>query len=104
MAVSMKTLARHWIHSHEEDSEAGQVFRPAGFAFPLSRGRLELALAADGKATLTFPGASDRPENTRGRWSLEGDQLHIETPKGAPRERSYRVVSADAKRLVLARA
>lgn len=102
-AVSKKILCRHWVHSHEEDTETEMVFRPADHAFPPSRGRLAFELGADGAAHVTQPGATDRPAAATGSWTLEEDVLAIETPKGSTRRRVYRIASASRDRLVTRR-
>jgi hypothetical protein len=70
-------LAGHWIHSHEEDSDDEQVFRPASYPFPRSRGRQELELHPDGSYVERHPGPVDLPEETSGSWTLEGDRLTV---------------------------
>jgi len=79
------------------------VFRPAGFAFPLSRGRLALDLRRDGSAITTEPGPSDRPRAERGRWSLRDVDLCVETPPPKSRRRTFEIVSLTPERLVVRR-
>ncbi len=101
MRIAKRVLCRHWVHSYEEDTGTEKVFRPADHAFPPSRGRLELVLAPDGSARVKHPGATDRPARSRGRWTLEGDLLEIDTPKDATPRRVYQVVSSSARKLVV---
>jgi hypothetical protein len=98
--VEPTALAGSWVHSHEEDGDAGRVFRPASYSFPPSRGRSRLELRPDGSYTEETPGPTDRPEAASGRWSLEGGALQLEPESGTPRV--LRVVSAEPDRLVLA--
>ena len=42
--IDPEQVAGRWVHSHEEDSGDELVFRPAGYAFPPSRGREALTL------------------------------------------------------------
>ena len=66
-------LAGRWVHSHEEDSDDELVFRPAGYAFPPSRGREAIELHPDGSYAGSVPGPVDKPEATGGEWTLEDD-------------------------------
>jgi hypothetical protein len=71
-------LAGRWVHSHEEDSGDEMVFRPAGYAFPPSRGREAFELRPDGSYAGSVPGPVDKPEPTEGEWSLEeGGRLKL---------------------------
>jgi hypothetical protein len=75
-------LQRHWVHSHEEDTEAEMVFRPSTHSFPPSRGRASLELDPDGGYVERAPGPVDVPEESRGSWSLDGDRLLLDDPAG----------------------
>ena len=99
MAVDREGLIGRWIHSHEEDSDDQLVFRPADYDFPLSRGRRSLELREDGSLVDTAVGAADAPEALTGTWSIDDDNLVLSGPDA----RSYRVVVAEADRLVLVR-
>jgi hypothetical protein len=87
------------VHSHEEDAGGEQVFRPASFPFPPSRGRHTFELRSDGSYAGTVPGPTDRPEPGEGAWTLRGDELELSGADG-PTE-SFHVVSAEPDRLVL---
>ena len=71
--VERERLAGRWVHSHEEDSGDELVFRPAGYAFPPSRGREAIELHPDGSYAGSVPGPVDKPEATEGEWTLEDD-------------------------------
>jgi hypothetical protein len=78
MAIDRRRLEGRWLHSHEEDTADEMVFRSAdsGYAFPRSRGREGFELRADGSYVGSAPGPDDRPERSRGGWSLEaGNRL-----------------------------
>ena len=75
MTIDRSPLERAWVHSHEEDTAGEQVFRPADFPFPPSRGRRGFELRADGSYLETSPGPTDRPEEASGTWELDGDTL-----------------------------
>ena len=91
------------MHAHEEDSETEIVYRPAGWALPPSRGRSGFDLHADGSLVRIRPGAADRPEESRGRWRLEGDRLVLEEAAGTGATQKLVIVSATRNRLVLRR-
>jgi hypothetical protein len=40
---------RHWVHSHEEDTQDVRIYRPAGYDFPLSRGRVGVEFREGGE-------------------------------------------------------
>ena len=103
MTIDRSALERAWVHSHEEDTADEQVFRPAGFAFPPSRGRRGFELRPDGSYAESAPGPSDRPEEASGTWELDDDTLVL-SPSDAPGSERLRVTAVDADRLVVARA
>jgi hypothetical protein len=72
MAGVPDELMRHWVHSHEEDSGDVRVYRPADYDFPPARGRRGFEPRPDGELLLYGPGATDRPEETTGTWSVSG--------------------------------
>ncbi len=93
-------LTKEWVHSHEEDSNGVTVYRPPSFAFPLSRGRSSMHLKKDGTLLETGPGATDRPEDSAGTWTLEaGSMLSLSRNKQA--KAKYEIVSASADKLEL---
>jgi hypothetical protein len=95
-------LLRHWVHSHEEDTDAEIVLRPAGYPFPPSRGRTSFELKPDGSLVDHGIGAVDQREQVEGRWQLEGDnRLAFYKPSESRPYRVLRVVSADRARLVI---
>jgi hypothetical protein len=100
--IDRNALHRHWVHSHEEDTETERVFRPASFAFPRSRGRSAMALKPDGGLVETGIGPTDRPQESQETWKLEGgDTLSIyEKGKQKPK-RTMKIVSLDQERLVV---
>jgi hypothetical protein len=98
--IDPATLNRHWVHSHEEDTEDEQVFRPASYAFPPSRGRSGLDLHPDGSYGESVPGPTDRPEETEGgTWELDGDTLELRAPDGSMHV--LKIASATPDRLVV---
>src|SRR5450432_338112 len=91
-----------WVHSHEEDTDSEMVFRPAGFAFPPSRGRSSLDLKPDGSAVEQEIGPDDRRTSGASSWKLQGRELVLSGgASGAVPNRSLQVVSAGGGRLVL---
>jgi hypothetical protein len=66
-------LARLWGHSREEDGGDITVYRPHGYAFPLSRGRDFIEFGADG--TVRYYGSSpdDRTRVVTGDWRKTGE-------------------------------
>jgi hypothetical protein len=101
--IDAKLLERRWLHSHEEDSERAVVYRPAGWAFPPSRGRSGFDLRPGGRLVTLGPGPTDRPEERPGRWRLDGDLLVLEPGPGRGPARTLRVERAAADRLEIRR-
>jgi len=98
------SLEGEWIHRHEEDSGARQVFVRAGAPLPPSRGRRRLALGAGGALEGSVPGRTDAPEALRGSWSLAApDLLRLVWATPEVGEERFRVEEADVGRLVLVR-
>ena len=101
-AIDPSILRGRWVHSHEEDTNGEQVFRPASYAFPPSRGRTELVLRPDGSYGESAPGPVDRPEEGGGgAWTLDGDLLELRAADGSARR--LKIASATADRLVVER-
>ena len=94
-----RNLLRRWLHSHEEDTAEGQVYRPAGYAFPRARGRAGFELRDDGRCEYIAIGRGDRPEVVTGEWTLDGDRIRMRLETGESTE--MRVVSVDRERLVV---
>ena len=104
MGVARASLLGEWVHRHEEDAGARQVFVRAETELAPSRGRRRLALHAGGALEGSVPGRTDAPEPLRGRWSLgPPDQLRLawRTPESG--DERFRVESVDGDRLVLVR-
>ncbi len=92
--MSVKDLCKHWMHSHEEDTEGETVYRPAAYQFPPARGRTGFDLKPDGSLTEHGIGPTDQRTQTAAKWKLEGDALRVGT-------RVMKVVSLDPQRLVV---
>ncbi len=61
-----------WLHSYEEDSGSGRVYRPADHPFPPSRGRRAVELRPDGTYIEYGSGPDDRGSAVTGRWEHAG--------------------------------
>lgn len=71
-----------WIHSHEEDSGGGMVFRRSGMPMPPSRGRIGFTLNKGGTGTSRQIASSDGLVTTQGIWRLADRELHFESDGG----------------------
>jgi hypothetical protein len=100
--IDVAHLAQNWLHSHEEDTPSGTVYRPVRFPFPPSRGRKGFHLRPDGSLILTKPGASDRPDVAAGTWKLSGEQLEL-SPAAAATQ-TLCIESVEPDRLVVSKA
>lgn len=102
MAYDEAALHGRWGRSPEDDSGDEIVFRPASYPFPPSRGRRFIELRPDGSYAETSPGPVDVPEESTGRWSLEGGRLVLEAGGDGPAE-SWKVIAAGSDGLRLRR-
>jgi hypothetical protein len=73
-ASKLQCLFQTWGHSREEDANGVTVYRPAGYKFPLSRGRDALEFRPDGTIVKSGPGADDRSRSAAGEWKSSGDK------------------------------
>jgi hypothetical protein len=90
----------HWVHSHEEDTDAEMVYRPASYSFPPSRGRTSFELRDDGSYVERSPGPVDVPVESKGSWSLEGDRLLLGADGDDPGH-AWEVSAVEGDRLIL---
>ena len=94
-----RLFTTRWVHLHEQDSEAGEVYVPEDGPVPLSRRpRTRLELAGDGSATIYGGGPDDRPTPTPARWTEEDGQVVVRSANSV-----LRLVERSATRLVIAR-
>jgi hypothetical protein len=78
------------------------VFRPATYKFAPSRGRRGFELKSDGGLLDIGIGPVDRPQETPGTWSLEGDESLLMFLGGAGQpSRVLKVLSVDRNRLIV---
>jgi hypothetical protein len=98
VAVEREALLGPWLHAHEEDTGAEQVFRRPSHPFPRSRGRSGFELLPDGALVERGPGPTDAPTEGRGTWELQADELVL---RGAGGLRTLVVVAAEGDRLVV---
>lgn len=96
--ISRDAVVGQWAHSHEDDHDGVQVFRPARYPFPPARGRTAFTLQSDGNAVTGQPGPVDRGESVVGTWDFTGTVLTI---RGQGRTTDYAVLTADPDRLQL---
>src|SRR5262245_40065518 len=96
------SLVGAWRHSHEEDTEAEAVYRPEGYAFPPSRGRMGYELRPDHSATRIGIAARDGAAPETATWELkDGPHPELVLTLGNGRREVLRVVSVDRTRLVV---
>ena len=98
MALDARSVEGIWVHSHEEDGEGVQVYRPPTYDFPPARGRESIELQAGGALVDRGPGPTDVPAEAEGTWALRGETLVLRSAAG---ERALDVVAAEDDQLVL---
>ena len=96
--IDNSILCQKWIHSHEEDTASGTVYRPVAFAFPPSRGREEIDLRPDGIVQGQTAGPSDRRQSRSGSWTIEHGILKINLPTS---DRTWKVQELADDKLIL---
>ena len=99
-----KDLIQHWVHSHEEDQNDMQAFRPEGFEFPPSRGRRALHFHEDGSITFHDIAPTDGLVKVEGYWYAEDDNnvfVRFADPDRAGF--ALRINKLDPKQMVAAR-
>ena len=96
-----KLLQKRWIHSHEEDSDAEMVFRPASFKFPPSRGRAGFDLKPNNSFVDIGIAPTDGPQESKGTWKLRDNHLDLFTSSPSTPSRTLQIVSVDRNRLVV---
>ena len=73
-----QSLFQTWFHSYEEDLDSVTVYRPEGYALPLSRGRTGFAFKKDGHFEQYDIAPTDGLEKSEGKWArLTTDELEI---------------------------
>ena len=97
-----RLVGRRWVHSHEEDTDREQVFRPAEHPFPPSRGRTSFELRRDGTYVESSPGPVDAPQESTGSWSLDGDRLILGAEGDRPGH-AWEITGAQDDRLTVKR-
>lgn len=100
MADLQTCLLGHWTHSHEEDTQAVRVYRPADYNFPPSRGRMGMEFQAGGKLIYYGIARGDGAAEANGRWSLEApDRVRIVVDSDRVQPFVLQVVSCDEQQL-----
>lgn len=97
-------LSKQWIHSHEEDMQDVRVYRPSGYDFPPSRGRIGFQFQEDGKLIYYGIARTDGTEQSSGRWTVEGtSRVRIELDNQRIQPFVLDVVSCDEEMLKVRR-
>lgn len=69
-------LFQRWVHSMEEDTSQAEIYRPAGFSFPLGRQpRRSMEFRPDGTYIEYRPGAADQSVPHRGSWQVRAGAI-----------------------------
>jgi hypothetical protein len=98
--VAPADLIGAWLHSREEDTESGTVYRRKSYRFPPSRGRKGFELNTDHTVTEIGYGPTDRPTGTPGTWRISGRRLEFTTADGSG-TRSLEIESISPERIVI---
>jgi hypothetical protein len=96
-------LFRTWVHSHEEDTADGRVYRPQGFPFPRSRGRDAFEVRPGGEFIHYEMAPGDGSLGRSGRWRAQGDVVIEATLPGTSDPLRLELTEVDDQRLVVKR-
>jgi hypothetical protein len=94
-------LYKHWIHSHEEDTEDNKVYRPSTFEFPRSRGRDSFEIRENGEVILHKIGPTDRSEEVKGTFTFDSNNLKINPKTGNSESFTITILSCEEDKLVI---
>jgi hypothetical protein len=104
MANLQECLKRHWIHSHEEDTQDVRVYRPAGYDFPPARGRRGFEFREGGALVYFGIARADGSELFPGRWTIAGTtRVRIDVDNERIQPFILEVVSCDDETLKVRR-
>jgi hypothetical protein len=81
LPLNQDLLCRRWVHSRGEDSSTEEVYRPADYPLPPSRGRSGFQFNADGTFKRIGIGSTDVSKVKEGTWEINPanpDQIHVE--------------------------
>lgn len=95
-------ILRHWVHSHEEDTEDVEVYRPSEYAFPPSRGREGFEFREGGEFMYYGIAPADGNLEQPGHWHLERpNKVRLDLDLGHDRGNSFTldIVSHDSETL-----
>lgn len=97
-------IQQKWIHSYEEDTATETVYRPEGYKFPRSRGRVGFELKANSELVENNIAPTDAITEEVGSWRLktdESDNLQIELNPANASSRMLTIESVGKDRLVV---
>ena len=93
-----------WRHSHEENVGNIDVFRPATFRFPPSRGRLGFEIKPNGEIILHDIAAADGIAIKTGRWTfIPPDSIVTDFSPNTARKFHFKIVSCTREMLKIKR-
>ena len=89
-------MFKHWIHSHEEDSEEIKVYRPNEYNFPPARGREGFELKENGEFIRYGIGATDKSETVVGTWkAVDENKIQVSFDNQSYQSFTIDIVSSD---------
>lgn len=66
--IPWENIVGHWVHFHEEDEQGHEIYLPANFDFPPSRGRVGFEFKSDGELIYYFIAPADGLSKAEGKW------------------------------------
>ena len=95
-------LFQVWRHSHEEDKDGLNVYRPSSYNFPAARGRAGFEFKKDGVFHSHEIAPTDGTKIVAGTWQAESkDTVRVTFADAKPPAQRWRIVSCDKEKLVL---
>ena len=97
-----KVIFKHWVHSHEDDTDTAYVYRPYDYPFPRSRGRRGFEINENGKFILYRIAPTDGLNSYSGQWKLNGvDTMVVKFEEEEISSFSFTIISCEADLLLI---
>ena len=102
LILPQEIYEKRWTHSHEEDYDDIQVYRPSTFNFPLSRGRIAFEIEKSGIFIQYGIGPDDTKKKVEGNWTIEEpNTIKINFADKAIKSYSMKILSYDNNTLLI---
>lgn len=92
--IRIENLYGSWVHSHEEDRDGVQIYRPAGSReFPAARFRMAYIFREDGTCEWMYLAPNDAHHLREGSWRFDDDDPAVIHVTQDDRVLTYRILT-----------